>query len=45
MLLTAKILLTIATLGCSAIPTVFDWNASHATKPAWTGHARYHVVW
>ncbi|MFQ6548085.1 hypothetical protein AADZ90_009005 [Aestuariibius sp. 2305UL40-4] len=45
MLLTAKILLTVATLGYSAIPTFFDWNASHATNPSWTGHARYHVVW
>ena len=45
MLLTAKILLTIATLGYSVIPTIFDWNNSHATNPTWTGHARYHVVW
>ena len=45
MLLIIKILLTIVTLGYSGIPTFFDWNASHATNPTWTGHARYHVVW
>lgn len=45
MLLTVKILLTILTLGYSAIPAFFDSNSSHATNPSWTGHARYHVVW
>jgi hypothetical protein len=45
MLLTVKILLTIATLGYSAIPAIFDSNNTHATNPSWTGHARYHVVW
>src|SRR5262245_33271076 len=45
MLLTVKILLTIATLGYSAIPGIFDTNNTHATNPSWTGHARYHVVW
>jgi hypothetical protein len=45
MLLTIKILLTIATLGYSAIPGIFDSNNTHATNPSWTGHARYHVVW
>jgi hypothetical protein len=44
-LLTIKILLTIATLGYSAIPGIFDSNGTHATNPSWTGHARYHVVW
>jgi hypothetical protein len=43
--LTAKILLTIATLGYSAIPALFDANNTHATNPSWTAHARYHVVW
>lgn len=45
MILTAKILLTLVTLGYSAIPSFFDFNDSHATNPSWTGHARYHVVW
>lgn len=45
MLLFAKILLTIITLGYSAIPTLFDFNKTHVTNPSWTGHARYHVVW
>lgn len=45
MLLTTKILLTLVTLGYSAIPSFFDFNNSHATNPSWTGHARYHVVW
>jgi hypothetical protein len=45
MLLAIKILLTLATLGYSAIPGIFDSNNTHATNPSWTGHARYHVVW
>jgi hypothetical protein len=45
MLWTIKILLTLATLGYSAIPGIFDSNNTHATNPSWTGHARYHVVW
>ena len=45
MLLTAKILLTIATLGYSAIPAMFDSNATHATNPSFPGHARFHIVW
>lgn len=45
MLLAAQILLTIATLGYSAIPTLVDLGVTHATNPSWTGHARYHVVW
>ena len=45
MLLTAKILLTIATLGYSAIPAMFDSNPTHATNPSFPGHARFHIVW
>lgn len=45
MLLTAKILLTITTLGYSAIPALFDSNDTHATNSSFPGHARFHVVW
>jgi hypothetical protein len=45
MLLIAKILLTIATLGYSAIPAIFDSNNTHVTNPTWDRHARFHVVW
>ena len=45
MLLAAKILLTIATLGYSLIPTIFDSNNTHVTNPSWDKHARFHVVW
>ena len=45
MLLTAKILLTLATLGYSAIPAAFDSNETHATNPSFPGHARLHIVW
>ena len=45
MLLTAKILLTVVTLGYSFIPAMADFNKTHATNPKWLPHARYHVVW
>ena len=44
-LLPAEILLTLATLGYSLIPALFDLNNTHATNPLWVGHARFHVVW
>lgn len=44
-ILTAKILLTLSTLGYSAIPAMVDLNKTHATNPTWVGHARFHVVW
>ena len=41
----ARILLTLATLGYSAITILADFNRTHASNPSWTGHARFHVVW
>ena len=43
--LLAKILLTIATLGYGLVTIKADFNATHATNPLWTPHARFHVVW
>lgn len=45
MLIAAKILLSILTLGYSAATVLADFNKTHATNPLWTGHARFHVVW
>jgi hypothetical protein len=45
MLLLIKILLTVVTLGYSAVPAFFDSNNTHATNPGWDPHARFHVVW
>lgn len=45
MLLTAQVILTFVVLGFSFVPVLADFNATHATNPLWTGHARYHVVW
>jgi hypothetical protein len=41
----ARILLTIVTAGYALAPLVADLNATHATNPLWTPHARFHVVW
>ena len=43
--LLARILLSIATLGYGFITIKADFNATHATNPLWTPHARFHVVW
>jgi hypothetical protein len=40
-----QILLTLATIGYGFITMKADFNATHATNPLWTGHARFHVVW
>ncbi|WP_330629605.1 hypothetical protein [Thioclava sp. FTW29] len=45
MLLAAKILLTVSTLGYSAIPFAFDTNKTHWFNHSWTSHARFHCVW
>ena len=44
-MLLAQLILTLVTLGFSAIPMRADFNRTHATNPLWTPHARFHVVW
>lgn len=43
--LVAQVLLTLATIGYGFVTIKADFNATHATNPLWTGHARFHVVW
>lgn len=43
--LTARLLLSVATLGYGLVTIKADFNATHATNPLWTPHARFHVVW
>ncbi len=43
--LPARILITIATVGYGIATVFVDFNKTHATNPAWTPHARFHVVW
>jgi hypothetical protein len=45
LLTAARILLTLTVLGYSLGTLKADLNKTHATNPAWTGHARFHVVW
>ena len=45
MLLLAKILLTVATLGYSAVPAKVDSDETHLRNPSWDAHARFHVMW
>lgn len=44
-MLAAKILVWIAVLGAAVVPALADLNATHARNPAWSPHARFHVVW
>jgi hypothetical protein len=44
-LLLARILFTLTTAGHAFLTILADFNATHATNPQWTGHARFHVVW
>jgi hypothetical protein len=43
--LIARILLSLVTIGYGFVTILADINATHATNPAWTPHARFHVVW
>jgi uncharacterized protein DUF6640 len=43
--LVARILLSLVTIGYGGITILADINKTHATNPAWTPHARFHVVW
>jgi hypothetical protein len=43
--LVPRILLTLVTAGYGAVTILADINKTHATNPAWTPHARFHVVW
>ena len=44
-ILLARILFTLMTAGYALGTIIADFNATHATNPKWTGHARFHVVW
>ena len=44
-LLAARLLLTVVTIGYGFVTILADFNKTHATNPAWTPHARFHVVW
>jgi len=41
----ARVLFTLMTAGWAILTVVADFNKTHATNPAWTPHARFHVVW
>jgi len=43
--LVSRILLSLATVGYGFVTIKADFNATHATNPLWTPHAKFHVVW
>jgi hypothetical protein len=43
--LLARVLLSLMTIGYGYITILADFNATHATNPKWTPHARFHLVW
>src|SRR5262245_64341970 len=44
-ILIARLLFSLVTVGWGVLTVVADFNRTHATNPAWTPHARFHVVW
>lgn len=44
-ILAARLLFSLMTVGWAVLTVVADFNKTHATNPAWTPHARFHVVW
>jgi len=44
-ILIARLLFSLVTVGWGVLTVVADFNKTHATNPAWTPHARFHVVW
>ncbi len=41
----AGVLLTVTAVVYGVIPLLVDLSATHVLHPAWTPHARFHVVW
>ena len=43
-ILIVRLLFSLVTVGWGVLTVVADFNKTHATNPAWTPHARFHVV-
>ena len=41
----AAVLLTLTAVVYGVIPLIVDISPTHILHPAWTAHARFHVVW